>query len=217
MLMHNASLIFPGTMVMTVHNQYPDIELVSPMYFFNRCIYNEYPLERTDTGAIMKIEFRYDLDQDKPRGILMYKAQRKTRSNHRASIDKLIEDALETMRLLVTWKIECSGELKVNIMLVEYGDEIVLNEDKLAQLYEKVNDIPSSYISRHTWLMYDNTVLMVVHKVVQKVILELDITIFEEPSSIDIIRPMWIDLSRQVSSEVAIYTIIALLFNQQWK
>jgi hypothetical protein len=108
---------------------------------------------------MMKIEFKFDSDQDKPGGILVYKAKSNTRSNHQSSIDRIIEDTLKIMRLLVAWKIERSGELDVNMALVEYGDELVLDEDKLANLYDKINDIPSGY--RHTWLMYDNTVLKV--------------------------------------------------------
>jgi hypothetical protein len=209
-LMCIISLILHNTMVMTVHNQYPDIRLVSPIYFCNRGKRYKYRVKRVHDGVVMKIGFRFDLDQDEFGGIMMYEVQRNVISNHQSSAEtvsvKAIEEALKMMRLLVTWKIEHSGEPKVKIMMIEYGNGLVLNEDKLAQLYEKINDIPSDHnTSGCTWLMCDNTALTVIHEIVRKAGLELKLTVSQGARDMDTIRPMWIDSERQVLLEIVIY------------
>jgi hypothetical protein len=211
MLMCTVSLTFPETMVMIVHNQYPDIKLVSPVYLCNHGTYYTYPVRKTNAGTMMEIEFRSDPDQNKIDGILMYKMQRKrkTRSNHRSIIDKVIEEASKMMRLLVIWRIECSGEPKVNIMLIEYNNEFVLNEDRLAQFYEEVNDIPSGYdLPICTWLVCNNTVLKVEYRLVRKAVLESNIIIYKGAEDKHTMKPIWIDSTRQVSLLMVIYVML---------
>jgi hypothetical protein len=211
-LMHTVSLTLHKIMNVTVYNQYLDIELASPVYFCNRGTYYECSVERTDVGTIMKISFRLDLDQDEPGGILMYAVQRKGNagSDHQSSIDtvyaKVIEEASKMMRLLITWKIKHLEEPKVNVILVEYDNKFVLNEDKLARLYGKVDDIFSqcSNLSRRTWSMCDNTVL-IPNVTMQKEGFESKMTISQGIRNTDTIRPMRIDPKRQVPSEVVIH------------
>jgi hypothetical protein len=200
---------------MTVHNQYPEIELVSPVYFCNYSTYYEYPVERTDVGTVMKISFRFNLDQDESSGILMYELRRKSnaRSGHQSSIDiisaKAIEEALKMTRLLVTWDIKCSGGPRVNLVLVEYN-ESVLSEDKLARLYDKVKDIRSVHcLTSCTWLMCDDTALNIHRELVLKRGIESKITISEGVKDRHTVKPMWIGLERQVLLE-AIYTFANL-------
>jgi hypothetical protein len=148
-------------MIMTVYNQYSGIELASPIYFCNHEKHYEYPVERTRAGSVMRTEFRFDPDQDEPGGILVCKVRRKSNatSDRQTSVDtiyaRVIEEAANMMLLLVTWKIEHLDEPKVNIILVEYDNELVLNEDKLAQLYDKNNVIPfkCNRFRGTTWLM----------------------------------------------------------------
>jgi hypothetical protein len=200
-LMYTASLTLHRTMTMTVNNWYPDIRLASPMYFCNGGIYYEHPVRRAYAGAIMMIDFRLDLDQDASNGILIYELQRKenAESDQQSSVDtiytKVIEEASKMMRLLITWKIKHLEEPKVSIVLVECDNELVLNEDKLARLYDKVNAISSEYSnpSRRTWLMCDNTALGIMYVVED---LELKITISEVSRERDAIKLMWIDPER---------------------
>jgi hypothetical protein len=193
MLMCTISLTIHKTMTMTVHNQHPDIELMSPVLFCNRENRYEYHVERDDDGAVIEIDLELDLDE--PEGILMHKVQRNAGPNHRSI--KVIEEALKMMQLLVTWKIEHSGEPKANIMLVEYDDKPVLNEDELAQLHDKVKDIPLSH-NPSRLLMCDNTVLEVAYEAAQKEGLKLKIDIPQEYEGKDTIKLMWINSTRQV-------------------
>jgi hypothetical protein len=193
-------------MVIAVHNRYPDIELTSPMYFCSRGTYNEHPVEEMNASAMMRIGFRFDINQDEPGGILMYKIRRKSnaRSSHQSGIDtvysKVIKEASEMMHLLVIWKIERSRKPKVNIMLVEYDNELVLNEDRLVQLY-KIDVIPlkDNYFCENTWLICDNTALEVAYAVVRKEDLELKIYIYRGIKDKYIKSALWLDSERQVN------------------
>jgi hypothetical protein len=203
MLMCIVSLTLHRVMDVTVHNQYSDIELVSPVYFCNHGIYNEYPVKRTDVGAMMKIDFRFGLDK-LPRGILMYEVQEKgnIRSDHCLNIDttsaKMVGDTSKMMRFLVTWKIENFGEPRVRIVLVEHDNDLTLNEDKLAKLYNKVNGQFSKQYSpsRYTWLVSANTVLEATYEAVQKEGLELKVVISKGIKDWNTRPALWIDPER---------------------
>jgi hypothetical protein len=201
MLMYIISLTLHKTMVMTVHNQYPDIELVPLLCFCNRGKYYKCLVERTDAGTMMKINFEFDPDQDDLGGILIYKMKRKRNAifYYQSSIDitsaNAIEDALEVMQLLITWKIVRFGEPKVNIVLIEYNNAPFLNEDEIAQLCNKVNDQFSSH-NLSGWLVHDSEVLKVTYEVVQEAAPELKISISKRFRDSDAIRPMWIDSAR---------------------
>jgi hypothetical protein len=214
MLTCTVSLTLHRVIAIAVHNEYPDIELVSPVYFCVDGTYYEYPVERTDKGVMMKFDFRFNPDQDKSGGILMYEIRRKNNeiSDRQSSTDtmyaKVIEEASKMMRFLVIWKIKHVAEHKESIMLVEHDSELVLNEDKLAQLYENINEIPYDYY-RYTWSMCNNMVLAIKCEESWRTSFELEITIFKKlryqvatrPMRDDSERkPMWIDSGRQVSS-----------------
>jgi hypothetical protein len=208
MLTCTASHTLHKVMAVTVHNKYSDIELVSPVYFCSGGTYYEYPIEETNKGVIMKLDFRFDPNQDESGGILMYEIRRKgnIRFDHRSDIDtmyvKAIEYASKMMRLLVTWKMKHLEEPKVNVILIEYDNELVLNEDKLAQLYENVNVISCD---SYTWSMYSNMALKTKCEAVWRTGLELKIEISKGFRYEDNIRPMWIDAERQVQLKMVIY------------
>jgi hypothetical protein len=199
--MCTVSFILHGTMDVTIYNQSFNIELIPSVYFCNCGTYYEHPVKRMDAG-VMKTDVRFDLDQEESGGILVYEIQRKGRFDHQSNIaTKVIEEALKMVRLLITWKFKRFGESKVNIMLVEYDDKLVPNEDKLAQLYGKLAVILSKCYDPHinTRLMYDNIAIGPICEVVWKEIPELKITISERATNKYTMKPMWIDSGRQVS------------------
>jgi hypothetical protein len=219
MLICAVSLILYGIMDVVVHNQYSDIELISPVYFCNRGTYDEYPIEKKDVSTMMRIGFSFGLDK-LPGGILMYEVQGSgnTKSDCQPSTDTTSTEAVEVtskmMRLLVVWKIEHFGEPSVYIVLVEHDKELVLNgEDKLAQLYDKVNDQFSRCysFSESTWLVCDNTVLKATYEIVQKESFELNIAISKGTKDKYTKSALWIDSERQVSSLVVIYSMLIYL------
>jgi hypothetical protein len=190
-------------MAVTIHNKYPDIELVSPVYFCAGGAYYEYPVEKTSVGVMMTFDFRFDPDQGASGGILMYEIRKKEDiiSDFQSSIDtiyaKTIEEASKMMRLLVIWKTEHLEEPRANAILVEYDHGLVLDEDKLAKLYRNVNDIPYDRY-RYAWSMRKNTILEIRRELVWEKGLELGITISGRFRDQNTIRPMWIDSERQV-------------------
>jgi hypothetical protein len=210
MLMCTASLTLNEKLNVTIYNRHPDIELTSPVYFCDDWTYNEYPIERTVASAVMKISFR--LDFNKPGGILMYEVQRmeNAKSDYQSSTDatsaEADEDTSKVMRLLVAWRIEIFGESRVHVILVEHNNELVLNEDKLEQLYDKVNEQFSGLynLSKSTWLVGVNIILEATYEVVRKD-LELKIAISKGVKDWNTGPALWIDPERQVSSLTVTY------------
>jgi hypothetical protein len=219
-LMCTVSLILHNTIDVTVYNQYSDIELVSLAYFCNCETYDEYSIEREDIGSMMKIGFRFDLEQDEPGGILIYKVQRNTKSDHQSSTDttsaEAVEDTSKIMQFLVTWKVTCSWKMIIAFtMLVEHSNELVLDEDKIAHLYDKVNDMPiemyklfSRYdgVFKSTWLICDKTVLEATYELTFEKGIELKITVSEGVENKYTMKPLWIDPTGQVLSLMVIYS-----------
>jgi hypothetical protein len=212
----------PSEAKLMVHHQYPDIELGSPICFCSNGAYYVYPVKKVDDGIVMNISFR--LDQDEPGGILMYKVQRNGNArSDQSNIDtiyaKVIEEASKMMLILITWKIERSGEPKVNIILVEYDSNSILSKDKLARLYDKIIDMHIDYYPcilcsgiyiyfEYTVLMYNNTALKITYEVMEEVEPELKITISEGVEDEYTMKPMWINPERQVPSLMIIYFVL---------
>jgi hypothetical protein len=186
--------------------------LTSPVCFCDAKTYDEYSVKRTDVSAVIKIGTRFDLNQDKSEGILMCEVQRSknTKSGCQPSVDttstEAVEDTSKVMRLLVTWEIEHSWRFRTRIVLVEHDNKLVLNENKLAQLYNKVNDIPSELynwtrkydgIYKSTWLMCDNIVLEATDEIICEKGLELKMAISGVEDK-DAESALWIDSERQV-------------------
>jgi hypothetical protein len=203
-------------MYVTVHNQYSGIELTSPVCFCDGRIYNEYSVERMDNGAVMKVGLRFGILDKPPGGILMCEVQRKENTKHDyqpnadATFTKAVEDTSKMMRLLVTWKIESSLRFNARIILVEHDNGLILNEDELAKLYDKINDIPPKVYSwiikydgiyKWIWLMHDNTVLEATKEVIYEKGFELKITIAEGVKDEGAESAFWVDSTRQVSSD----------------
>jgi hypothetical protein len=191
-------------MDVTVHKQSPIIESISPVYLCDSGTYSEYSVEGTDDGSIVKTGFKFGLDK-LPGGIFVCEVQRKgnIEFDHYSSADTTftedVENISETMRLLVAWKINYLWWPNVQIVLIVYGNELVLNEDKLTQLYSKIDD---QFFERHdasesTWLVCDDTVLEITYEIVQKVGIELKITISEGVEDENAEPALWIDSEGQ--------------------
>jgi hypothetical protein len=200
--MCTASFILCGTMDVTVHNQYTSIKLVSPVYFCNHEIYNEYLVERTDASAMMKISLNFDLKK-LSNGILMYELQRKEdvesdcQSITNNTFIESIGNTPKIMRLLVAWEIKSSRGLSVHIMLVEHDRELALNEDRLRQLYQKYWHPLNAWFNSigNKWLLDDTTVLTTIIKV-KSGSYGWDVFISEERIDDYVMKPLWIDAKR---------------------
>jgi hypothetical protein len=208
-LTYIVSLTLHGEVNVSVYNRYPNIKLSSPVYFCNCETGNEYSVEGMDDGAMMKIGFKYALEQDEPGGILMYEMQRNTRLEYQSSADttsvESVEDTSKMMQLLVALKFDSSWEFRPRIVLVEHDNKLVLNEDKLKQLYDKIYAMPievyNSFFKYNSiyesiWLMYNNTILKITNEIFLKKGLELMITTSEGVKDEDTKSALWIDPER---------------------
>jgi hypothetical protein len=83
-------------------------------------------------------------------------------------------------------------------VLAEHDNKLVLNEDKLAQLYDKIDEqlSRSSNLSKGTWSMCDDTALVATYKVMQKGDRELKIDISKEAKDEYTKSALWIDSGR---------------------
>jgi hypothetical protein len=141
--------------------------------------------------------------------------QRDMRYNHQSSAGitsaEAVEGTLKMMQLLMVWKIVCPWGFGTRIVLVEHDDKLVLNEAKLRQLYDKVDNMSSELynwirkyddISKSTWLMHGNTALEISNELIMEKGYELRIDISGEVKDRHTIKPLWIDSERQVSSSM---------------
>jgi hypothetical protein len=176
------------------------MELVSPVLYCHHQCHYEYHVKKID-GATIKIDFKLDFDQDEPGGILIHKIQSNTRSNHQS----INEETSRMMLFLVNWKMNCLWWPEAKIILVEYDDQLDLNEDRLAQFYDNIKDMLTGYYV-NTRFVCDNAVMNVECDLIPGKGSELKINISEGVESEYTIRPnLWIDSKRQVSSLVTIY------------
>jgi hypothetical protein len=179
-----------------IHNQFPGIELVSPLYYSNGAVCCLSPDQRVDVGSTMQAGFNIDLAQEEPIGALMYKLQRK---NTDQPDEKAIsnEEAICT-RLVMIWKVYRSGEFHIVSFLIEHDKDCIWDKDKLIKLVKRRKLFNIQYTSfEDTWLMHDNTVLMTSLNVTRKEKhYKLEMTISETNINEDTRRSLYISLNK---------------------
>jgi hypothetical protein len=153
------SLGAPSKVKLTIHHQFPGIELVSPECVSNVTCYLSH--QRVDVGSTMKASFNNIPDHDESIGALMYKLQRKNNDQSNENDISNEEEALCT-QLVIIWKVYKSGRFYVYSFLIEHDGGRIWNRDQLMELAKRCE----SFNIQHgpiedTWLMYDHTVLMI--------------------------------------------------------
>jgi hypothetical protein len=182
---------------LTIHNQFPGIELVSPIYASDSATCYPFPDQRIDVDSIMQTGFNIDLTQDGSTCALMYKLQRK---NTEQPNDNIIssEDEITCTQLLITWKVSSSKEFLITSYLIEHDESHILDSDRLMIVAKRSRtfNIQHSPIE-DTWLIYDNRVLMTSLNVThEEECYKLEITVSETSVKDDTQRPRYIDLDR---------------------
>jgi hypothetical protein len=141
-------------MKLVINNQFPGIELVSPLYYSNGAVCYLSPDQRVDVGSTMQAIFNIDPDQGLSTVALIYTLQRK-------DVDQSNEEEVTCIRLFVNWMFFSPEEIYIALDLIEYDRDHVWDNDGLFNLalYYRPVDIQDNIIEE-TYLMYDNTVLM---------------------------------------------------------
>jgi hypothetical protein len=191
----------------TIHNQCPDLELTSPVYYNHGTPCHVFPSQQTEIGTKMEASFGI-AKHDDIRGALLYKLQRK----HTARIDNQfnsnvvgpfsffnssiasIGDTAKNLYLLVAWYVN-KFQNRLRVGLIEFTSDFTCDEYKLWALsneyrYQLPKDYDSDII---TWLLNENSAVKTKLRLTYGSDYKLDIIISEGIGKYKMIRPMKID------------------------
>jgi hypothetical protein len=149
----------PSKVKLTIHHQFPGIGLVSPICAGKGITCYLLPDRSVVVGFTTQAGFNINPDENESIGILMYELKRK-------NTDQPNEEAISNKRvyiqLVMIWKVHKSGRFYVYSFLIEHDNSRVWYEYKLMKLVRYCK----SFIIQHgpiedTWLMHNNTVLMI--------------------------------------------------------
>jgi hypothetical protein len=159
-----------------VHNQCPNFELVSPVYFGHNAILIRSPDQKAGANTVAKASLGRDVTKCEFTSVLIYKLQRKKRfeSNEQSNTDgTFTEDTPKDLQLLIICGSDNKVGLSVRALLIKHNNTITWDEDTLKKLHSmylvlldkglhiSYNDISCGYfpVGRETWLLDDVTVL----------------------------------------------------------
>jgi hypothetical protein len=205
----------------TIHNQYSDLELISPVYFSDGTTYCVSPDQKAGTGNIMETSFGIDSKQKDLKCVLLYKLQRKRAAKTDNQSDNnavFIENTVTNMYLLVAW-VAKNYKHKFCAYLMEFTDDFTWDEDKLWALYREYNDqFHMDYRPRIiTWSMHNNAVMKMRFDITYGSDYKLDIVISEGNREGNMREPISVDPKGLVLSlpmlVVLIYMLLDLLFD----
>jgi hypothetical protein len=174
-----------------IHHQFPDIELVSPIYAnrFARCDLR--PGQNVNAGSVMQTCIKFNPKRNNPIGILMYKLKRK-------NTDKSNEEAT-CIQLVMIWKVNKSKSFDAASLLIEHDKFQTWNRHKLMKLTEvvyKPYNIQQCPVEE-TWLLHNNMVLNTrVNITHEERCYKLEMTVSETSVKDDTQRPLYIDVDR---------------------
>jgi hypothetical protein len=173
------------------------------------------PYQEIDVSTVARICFEFDPREDILEGILMYKVQRK-----HAGSDKLSQGKSKQVQLLIAWCGKHTEGLHVRVMLIEHSTK--LDKDKLKSLHQKCWPLLKSRINPTVsfWLLDNTTALATTIKAMNEGH-RWYISISEQKINDYVMRPLWIDVKRQVSMILAIFFMLICLlsvslFTKQW-
>jgi hypothetical protein len=126
----------------TIHNQYPGLELTSPVYFSTGTIYHVSSSQQVSTDNTVKASFGIDSKQKYRECALLYKLQRKhvtEPGNQPNNSTAFIEYTITNMYLLAVCDVKNNNH-EFYVCLLEFTDDFAWDEDKLWALYKEYND-----------------------------------------------------------------------------
>jgi hypothetical protein len=143
---------------------------------------------------VMMNRLEFSSEQDILEGILVYKIQRQ-----HAESDESIQDESKCIQLLVAWHVEHTKGLHVRALLVEHDKEFNWDEDKLEQLHQKYWHSLDAWVHSDggNWILDDESVLTLPVALTNGGY-KFEIFISEEKKYINVMKPFWLDVERQV-------------------
>jgi hypothetical protein len=126
------------TLNITIHNQYSNLELTSPVYFSNSTVCYVSPSQQANNENTLEASFGID-SEEISEGALLYRLQRKHATitdNQPSSNATSIKDIATNMYILVAWEIRDYDD-RFYVCLIEFIDDFSWDGDKLWTLYRK--------------------------------------------------------------------------------
>jgi hypothetical protein len=187
----------PSKVKLEIYNQCPSIELIYPVYASDGASCYLLPNQRADVGSMIQAGFNIDLTQNESIGIFMYKLQRKHIDQ---SNDNIIpsEEKATCIQFVMIWKACKSEKFHVYADPIEHDKNRVWDRDNMMKLAEsyKLFDVQYSPVE-HTWLIYDNIVIMTSLNVIrEEEYYKLEMIISEGSIKDDTWKPRYIGLNR---------------------
>jgi hypothetical protein len=175
----------PSKVKLMISNQFPGIELVSPVYNSDGACYLS-PDRRVDIGSTMQADFGIDITQSESVGILAYKLRKNTDQ----------PDETTYIHLVVIWEVNSSSGFYVYSDLIESDKSYVWDRDDLMSLASEFELVNMQHAPiEETYLMHDNTVLMTrVNVTHEEECYKLEMTISETSIKDDTMRIQYIDM-----------------------
>jgi hypothetical protein len=183
----------PSKVKLIIRNQFPGIELISPMYAGDG-VTRHLPLDQSvDVGSTTQAGFDIDLIQGEPIGILMYELKNKKQLNKEAIYS---QDETTLAQLYVVWKVNNYKEFCVFSDMIEHDKGRIWDKNKLIKLAMRYKTSNIHTPVRKTYLIRDNTVLMkIVNATREEECHKLEMTIIEGSIDEYTRRPEYIDVN----------------------
>jgi hypothetical protein len=174
---------------LVIHNQCSNIELVSPLYYSDGTECHLSPDQRVYAGSTMQTYLMVDLFQNEFICALMYRLKGK-------DTDEL--NVVTCTQLAMVWKFDKFKRFHLVTRLIEHDKGQVWDKDRMMKLVKHYRLFNMQHgLIEETWLMRDNTVLMIRENVTRKEdCYRLEITIAETSVKDDTWRPWYFDLDK---------------------
>jgi hypothetical protein len=179
----------PSKVKLMIHHQFPNAELVSPVYAGKGTTSYLSPDQKVDVGSTMQTDFNIDLPGNESIGALMYKLQRK-------NIDQ--STGASCVQLVIIWKVNSFKALFAVSDLIEHDKHHVWDKDRLMKLAKRCRLFNVRHNStERAWLMRDNIVLMTrINITLEEECYKLKMTISKTSIKDDTRRLRYIDVDR---------------------
>jgi hypothetical protein len=186
----------PAKIRLVIHNQFPGIELVSPVYVSNNATDYLSSNQKVDVGATMQVDFNIASWKESVNAFI-YKLQRKNIDQSNENNTSSEEEATCT-QLVIMWTFNSYGMSCIHPFLIEHDEGRVWNVYDLVELTEDHKIFYTQYaLTEDTWLMRDNSVLMTsLNETCEDGCYKLEMTISEASMKDDTQRIMYIDMDR---------------------
>jgi hypothetical protein len=187
-----------ASMNLEIHNRCLGVELIDPLYFSDGAVCHMPLDQKVTTGGTLDTVFKINLNRLAYEGALICRLRKKgTNPDQQSDTDttNIDKNWSNHVQLLVGWKLERFKEPRVYMLLVEHGEKLVWDKDKLS---EQHNEFRGRLNAHHgsiesTWLMEDNSVLRLALDGVGNREYGIKITISEANQGDHTSVPIWIE------------------------